>query len=352
MLGTGFLGVAALAIFWGRNMSLSQAAGKPPTQPSHAQSEIVPSPPEVPSDYSKRVVAYIYDTIPITREELGEYLIAREGVERVNNLVNRRIIEHVCKQKGIEITAAEVEADFNETIRGLNVSPRDFESKILKPHNKTLYEWKEDVIRPRLLLSKLCRDRVHITDEDLQKAFQAYHGEKIECRIIMWPKNEKNAVMNRYAKIRDSEEEFDRAARTQASPTLAAAGGRISPIGRHTTGNEEMEKAAFNLQPGELSQLIETPEGLVVIKCLKRIPPDTSASLDKERDKLTKEVFEKKLQMEIPRCFSELKEQAHPKLILKSSLSEAEVVRETERELRSDPDKSAAPAEPPQPHNR
>ena len=27
-------------------------------------------------DYSSRVVGYIYDNIPITREELGEYLIA------------------------------------------------------------------------------------------------------------------------------------------------------------------------------------------------------------------------------------------------------------------------------------
>src|SRR5262249_2812879 len=31
------------------------------------------------SDYSQRVVAYIYDNIPVTREDLGEFLIARYG---------------------------------------------------------------------------------------------------------------------------------------------------------------------------------------------------------------------------------------------------------------------------------
>src|SRR3974390_531372 len=35
------------------------------------------------SDYDKRVVAYIHNNIPITREDLGEYLIARFGAQRV-----------------------------------------------------------------------------------------------------------------------------------------------------------------------------------------------------------------------------------------------------------------------------
>ena len=137
------------------------------------------------SDYSHRVVAYLYDTTPVTREELGEYLIARMGKERLGNLVNKRIIEHECQRRGVEVTAAEVEADLAETLKGLAVNRSDFVTTILKPYNKTLYEWKEDVIKPRLLLSKLCRDRVQVTSEDLQKAFEAYHGEKLECQLIM-----------------------------------------------------------------------------------------------------------------------------------------------------------------------
>jgi hypothetical protein len=349
VLGSGVVAIALVASLWGRGTFVPQAAARPPAPPQHAPSE--PPGLEVSSEYTKRVVAYIYDTVPITREELGEYLIARQGVDRLSNLVNLRVIEHVCKQKGIEVTAAEIEADFAETLKGLNVGPKDFENKLLKPHNKTLYEWKEDVIRPRLLLSKLCRDRIHVTEEDLKKAFEAYHGEKIDCRIIMWPKQEKNAVMNRYAKLRDSEEEFDRAARTQASPTLAAAGGQIKPMGRHTTGNEEMEKTAFNLQPGELSRLIETPEGLVVIKCIKRIPPDTSAKLDAEREKLSREVFDKKLQAEIPKYFAQLREQARPNLILKPSIGNAELSSQVQQELQSDPDKQGARTPAPAPHD-
>src|SRR5690349_10833924 len=103
LLGVGFLGLAALTVFWGRHGSLSRATANPPVPPQAAAQHDSPPPPAggPSSDYSHRVVAYIYDTIPITREELGEYLIARMGKERLGNLVNKRIIEQVCQQKGI-----------------------------------------------------------------------------------------------------------------------------------------------------------------------------------------------------------------------------------------------------------
>src|SRR5437899_2036092 len=227
LLVVGFLGVTAMTVFWGRNGSLSEAMANPPGPGQAAPQPNPRNPPAAAansSDYSHRVVAYIYDTMPITREELGEYLIARMGKERLGHLVNKRIIEHACQQKGIEVTSAEVEADLAETLKGLAVNGQavtrnDFVSKVLKPYNKTLYEWKEDVIKPRLLLTKLCRDRVQATEEDLRLAYEAYYGEHVECRLIMWPVKEESHVLNTvYAKIRDSEEEFERGAKQQPSP--------------------------------------------------------------------------------------------------------------------------------------
>src|SRR5438128_1544808 len=123
LLGVAFLGLAALAIFCGHQGSLSQATANPPAPlPAAAKQDLPPA----SSDYSHRVVAYLYDTIPITREELGEYLIARMGKERLGTLVNKRIIEHVCKEKGIEVTSAEVEADLAETLKGFNVNRSEF----------------------------------------------------------------------------------------------------------------------------------------------------------------------------------------------------------------------------------
>ena len=223
-------------------------------------------------------------------------------------------------------------------ILGANITYNDFVNQILKKRfNKTLYEWREDVVRPKLLMAKLCRDRVKITAEDVQKGFEAYYGEKVECRIIMWPADEKRAADKQYAEIRKSDEEFDRAARTQGNSTLASAGGRMSPFGRNTTGSEALERAAFSLRPGELSELIGTPEGYIVVKCVKRIPPDTSKKFEDVRATLEKEIFDKKLALEVPKVFAEMRKEAAPNLFLKKFTTEEDLVREVEKDLATVP---------------
>src|SRR5262249_47690099 len=156
----------------------------------------------------------------------------------------------------------------------------------------TLYEWKEDVIRPRLMMTKLCRGRVHVTDEDLRMAYEAYHGEKVRCQMIMWPKSEHQIALKEYAEISKSEDAFDHKARTQCSPRLCAVKGLMEPFGRHTTGNEDLEKEAFRLRPGEVSPIMETPEGYVVVKLVKKIQPD-GAKLEACRAELEREIMER-----------------------------------------------------------
>jgi PPIC-type PPIASE domain len=314
-VAAGFLGLVVGAYFLGRFATLpSAAAAGPGPQDSPASR----SAPAKDSDYSRQVVAYIYGSIPITREDLGEYLIARQGAERLELMVNHRIIDMVCQKKGIVVTDAEVEATLAEDIKKMNIpTVKDFE-KLLKKYQKTLYEYKEDVIRPQLGLTKLCRDRVQVTEEDLRNAFEAYHGEKVECQIIMWPKAEKNRVMTDiYTKIRDSAAQFDEAAKAQASPTLAAKAGHIDPFAHNTTGNEELERQAFSLQPGQISSVIDTPDGVVVLKCIKRIPAEKGVTLDdKERAKLEKEIIDRKVKIELTNVFKQMREQANPQLFL------------------------------------
>src|SRR5438132_10162269 len=146
-LALGILGLATLAICWGRGRTVPQAAAQPPVQVNTNQNPANFGQP-TGLDNTKRVVAYLYDTVPLTRAEYGDYLIERQGAERLDNFINRRIIEMACQQKGVDVTAAEVEAEFASMLAGLNLTPARFESTMLKPYHKTLYEWKEDAFRP------------------------------------------------------------------------------------------------------------------------------------------------------------------------------------------------------------
>ena len=349
LMGLGYVTVGTLAFLYGRSDTVARAKAEPPGFAAAPQTSPAALSPAATSDYAKRVVAYIYGTEPITREELGEYLIARMGADRLNNLVNRRIIDRVCRQQGIEVTDAEVEADFAGTIKGLNLSVKEFESKMLKPRKMNLFEFKEDAIKPRLLLSKLCRGRVQASEEDLKNAYEAYYGEKMECRIIMWPDTDYNRALRAYPKIRDSAEEFDKAAASQANFQLASVQGRVEPpFGRHTTGNEEFEKAAFRLEPGQISPVIKTPEGYVIIKCVKRHPPQKEITLDQVRDKLTKEIVDRKIsQQEIPKIFAELRHQADPQVFLRTATTEEDLKADAQRLLQPEGGKSNPVAQGP-----
>ncbi len=307
--------------------------------------------PFTPGASRGRVVAYVFGDVPVTRQELGEYLITRYGPEALELLVNRRIIDEACKSKDVTVDSAEIEVALEEKIAAAGVSRGEFINKLLPSNHTTLAQYKEDVLRPQLLLTKLSAGRVKVTDEDLHKAYEAYYGEKIECRLILWPREERKYAMAEYASLRDSETAFADKAQRQASATLAENHGhlmdgkKVRLIGRYTLGNQELERELFSLHPGEVSKLVETPEGIVVVKCDRRVPPDKSVSLDSVRAKLEKEVRERLVQADIPLVFADLRKHAEPRLLLKDPNRPEDLTAAVERDLKgtAPPAKNAKP---------
>jgi hypothetical protein len=308
----GFVaGVAALAFFCGRH-------GAPRAV---AQAPLTFGPNERPGDdYNRRVVAFIHGNIPITREELGEYLIARVGAQRVEYLVNRRIIEMACAQGRITVSDAEVDEQLRADLKLFegNITEKDFVEKVLKRYNKTLYEWREDVIRPRIALSKFCRGKVQVTDEDIQNAFEAHYGEQVKCRMIVFPQEMRRDIEAIWVKLKASEEEFDKLASSQFIPQLAAHKGAIPPIHKHFS-DKQIEKEAFALRnPGDVTPCLEMPDKtIVVLKLVERTPANTTVRLSEVRPALHKEVEEFKLNQMIPLVFKGMREQARPNILLK-----------------------------------
>lgn len=267
-------------------------------------------------DYN-RPVAYIYGNIPISRKDLGEFLMARGGHDKLDLLINKMVIEAEAKRLKITVTEKEIEAAFLSDVEGLQVKKADFVKVVLPRYGKTLYEWMEDVIRPRLLLTKMVQDGVKVTDDEVRMQFDREYGEKRDVQIIMWPKGDDfKMIQGIYAKARTSQEEFDRAARAMANPSLAATAGRIKPISKHTYAEDKtVEDVAFQLHVGEVSQILETTQGKLVMKLHGIIPPDNKVDVAKVRAALEKQAYDEKLAVEIPKHFKKLLEAANPKAI-------------------------------------
>lgn len=295
--------------------------------------------PAKPVTNDQRVIAYIYGNTPVTREEFGDYLIKQFGAERVRLFVNRRIIEMAAAKQGVVVTPQEVEAIISQDCAKVGVSREAFVNDVLKKkYNKTLLEWKEDVIKPRLILWTMCRKDIKIEEEDLKKVFENNYGEKSQVRIIMWPNDSKQAAFKAYDAIRKSDEEFDRQARNQLHSDLGARGGLADPIGRHSgPATAKIEQIAFQLKPGEISELIETQAGVMVIKCVKRIPARTDVTFEAVRTQMIKELTEQLLEMEVPKAFARLNEEAKPLFLLNPADIDSKEVEEQSRRLLGTP---------------
>jgi hypothetical protein len=298
-------------------------------------------------DYSQRVVAWVHDTIPITREELGEFLIARFGASRLDNLVNRKVAELACRPKGIEVTDAEVEAhfrmDFNKAKAfAPNMTLQDYEKIVMGRTGRNLIEFKEDVIRLKLMMAKLVAPTIEVNEEDLRKGFEGRYGPKVECRMIVLPDNSHKYKV--WEQVSKSEAEFTRAATQLNMPPLNSQGGKVPPIHKHF-GDERIERIAFNLKVGEVSPIIGMPDQTVVIlKCDKHIPADESKRFENEVVALRAEIFNIKLNQRSLEAIGELRKAANPRLMIRGETRQEDLERSVLPEIRG----SAAPTTPKQ----
>jgi RNA polymerase sigma factor (sigma-70 family) len=120
-------------------------------------------------------VARVFGDVTITREELGNYLIRRMTRQQLQAYVNRRILEHAAQKAKVTVTAEELERAVAAERKDLGVEGPAFEELLRTRVNKSLAEWKEDVVWPRLILEKLSRGKVSASErfEELRKEARA-----------------------------------------------------------------------------------------------------------------------------------------------------------------------------------
>jgi hypothetical protein len=309
------VGVGVGAFCWGRHGAVSDVDAQQAPQQNLNLMPVSGTPGANTIDYQRRVVAHIYDNIPVTREELGEYLIARFGAERIEFVINRKIVELACKSKGIFITDADVDRQLVDDIKsfGPHMTKELFVTQVLKRFNKSMYEWREDVIRPKLALAALVKPTIKITDVDLQNEFEARYGPKVHCRMIVLKKDDPR--LNKvWQAASASEAAFKAEAKSQFIPELAAREGDIPPIHTHFP-DDGIEKSAFSLKDGETSGLIQTKQDgtWVILRRENAVPADATKRFENERMALSQEVFDRKLQLRIPEYFQDLQKHANVK---------------------------------------
>jgi len=323
--GTALALVAGgVSIQWLRAKPGTAAEGEfePAATPGSAAVRSNASP--VPSSGPNQVVAKVGKTV-ITREQVAAECMERYGLEVLEKMVNRSIIEESCRDRGVTVSQTEVSQEIVEIAKKFNLDSRNWLQMLKAERNITPEQYARDIIWPMLALKKLAGAEVTVAEEDLQKAFIRDYGPRVECRMIMC--DNLRRAQDVWNKAKANPDDFGRLAREHSvEPTSRALDGDVPPIRRYS-GNEQLERAAFTLKEGEVSGITEvgppTAKRYVILQCKGRTA-QVVKSIEEVREELYKQLKEEKTQEAVATVFEQIKDEVRVNNYVNNTVSGGE----------------------------
>lgn len=267
------------------------------------------------------IVARVNNEV-ITWRELAEECLARKGVEVLETMIARKLVEQEAKRRGIVVTAEEVDREITRTAARLNMEREQFLRMLQREKGIPPDRYARDIVWPGLVLKKLAEPHVQVTEEDIRRAYEAHYGQKVKCRWI---------VLDNLRTAQRVWEELRKSAQTQSGPPVVhpgdfermvrqwstdaasrSVGGEIQPITRHMAPPfDKLERAAFSLtQDGEISSIIQIADDAYVILMREGIVPAQDVPLEKVRKQLEEELYDAKMRDMVARIFQEIQDNA------------------------------------------
>jgi foldase protein PrsA len=181
----------------------------------------------------------------ITRQMLSDECVARRGVEILETLIARVLIDQAIQAQGLSVTAEEINAEIDSVAQRMAGLSREAWLKTLyKERGISPEQYARDIIYPTLALRKLAEPLVQITPKDLQIAFDATYGDKLRCRMIMVDKL--RVAQEIWQELKANPGGFEKIAmeRSMDLNTRSLGGLIAEPISRHAAP-ETVSAAAF-----------------------------------------------------------------------------------------------------------
>jgi len=231
---------------------------------------------------------------PIEHAELADLLIRAKGVGILQQLILSKAVEQEADRRGISAGEADVQREYDLAIEAEHFNGKDVEHLTPARREQIIEDWTRSrgvsraelhlAMRRQALLRKMVAGQVKIDDDMLRKEFGRVHGEKVEIRHLQL------AAPRYYEQIKkslDSGERFEDLVVQYSQNVISREKlGLLPPFtATDTTVPAVFAKAAFSLQPGQYSNLIEAEGNFHVLKLERKLPPDP-VTFDEVREKL------------------------------------------------------------------
>jgi parvulin-like peptidyl-prolyl isomerase len=255
--------------------------------------------PELEAKYPG-VAAYL-NREPISMDLLAAECILRHGRPILKGEINRVLIASALTSANKQVTQADIDAEVGRAADSMGYLRPDgtpdidaWLKSILEEEGASIELYIQDAVWPSVALKKLVHDSVKVTPEDLQKGFESNFGPRAEVLAIVLSNQRTAEDVWQQARKDLSEQAFGQLAGKYSVETVSRTNfGKVPPVRRHS-GQPTLEKAAFELQPGEISGVVALNEQYIVLYKQGETTPLVK-DFEAVRPELEKELLEKKL---------------------------------------------------------
>jgi len=257
-------------------------------------------------------VAAIINGQNVTMAVLEQECVKRFGIKLLEGEINRKLVEDALAKSGQTVTQPEVDQEIQNTALFYGYINADgtpdvqrWIADVLSDKGKTVEMYIRDAVWPTVALKKLCADQIQVTEEDVQRQFEANFGQRAEVLAIVFSNQRTAQEVWEMARNKNTEQFFGELANQYSvEPSSRANFGKVPPLRKHG-GQTNLEKAAFSLKPGEMSGIIEVGGQYVVLRCQGFTQPVVQ-DINAVREDLVKDVHEKKLSKEMDTTMAKL----------------------------------------------
>ena len=279
-------------IFGGKQAKPAAASSHAPSQgvqQASAQKNVEAVPR---AERPKHDVMAVVNGQDVRREALAAACVDRYGKEVLEGLVNKRLIQHHCHNRGVAVTEAEIDAEVDRMAERFKIGRQQYLDMLEKERGVNEAQYKRDILWPTLALRKLAANELEVTEQQVAEAYEAQFGPAVKARLIVVGTREQADQLQRQLVAQPGD--FARIAMQNSQDVNSASvGGLIQPIRRHV-GDPAIEREVFALQPDQISQIIPVGEQFAILKCEEHIPA-REVPLENVRAELVNRIKEDKL---------------------------------------------------------
>lgn len=308
LAATSIISVAIVLRLWIGNESATAQSSGPRRGVSAGSRQARPVQPEVvPPPQDDQDPVAIVNGQAISRKLLVDACVLRFGEEVLESMVNKQLIDNHCKNRGIQITAEDVDAEIDRMAKRFKLGRQQWLDLLQSERGITPEQYAREIIWPTVALRKLASSELTVTKEELQRAYQTEFGPAVRARLIVV--DDPQLAQQIHAQAQANPDEFPRLAMDHSKDINSASiGGLIQPIRPHV-GDPAIEKEVFRLKPGQVSSIVRVGNQYAILKCDGHVPA-RNVPLAQVQDELVTSIKEEKLREKANDLFGQLQKSA------------------------------------------